>query len=312
MAPGGALKITRRRISTEPAPRTGALYKFLPASWSRQLSAKALGVTPGRAQAIQRMMAHLRRPTRQAADTLIVQTRSWRTRAGKPLKPTTRENMLSALCAGFRAITGRALETATVRAERRIIKKNLATHIRKQAVPATKREVERLLSDTAVPLRIRHAVRMMWCLGLRAGDLGHIRGKDVLNQARLRLQGAAVVRMRGVKGVGPGSRGYHRFLPLTGLAAPLARLLAETRPEQPVFTASTVEIVRALRLVNPKLSGHSPRRGSATHLANAGASMRQIRDHLGHQRLSSTRLYVAPAVGQRDALRRRAVATMLL
>lgn len=247
-----------------------------------------------------------------AADQLIIKTRSWKTRCGKPLAPTTRSNMLSALCSGFLALTGRKLDTATARAERKLIKKALAEHVRKQAVPATLREIRRVLLDAAVPIRVRSAIRFMWVLGLRAVDLTKILGKDVLNRSRLSLDGAAVVRMRGVKGVNPGSRGYYRFVPLCGLAAPLRKIFLDTPRSKLLFAASRAEIVRALRRVNPRLSAHSPRRGAATALANAGASTREVRDHLGHTKLASTRLYIAPSPVQRDARRRIKVATLLV
>lgn len=316
MAPVGAVKITRL---DPPLPKTApgrAQKKYFqdgwPPTWRKQLSAKALGVTKGRAEAIRRIMSQLSAPTRRAADRLILRTRGWRTKAGKPLAPTTRENMLSALCSGFFTITGRALNTPTVRAERRINKKALAEHVRRQAVPATKREIERLLRNPAVQPKVRNALRFMWGLALRAADLLHICGRDVLNKSRLMLDGAAVIRMRGVKGISPGSRGYHRYLPLSGLTAVLATVLAEARLDKPIFPTSRSQIVLALRKVNPKLSAHSVRRGSATHLANEGASMKQIRDHLGHQRLTSTRLYIQPTAFQRDACRRRKVAELLL
>lgn len=278
------------------------------------LSAKALSIGKARAKVVQRMLSYLPEISALEATKLALETSTWRTRRGTLLKPTARLNLLSALSSGFAAVTGRTLHTPGFKRAVRDAKAGLRTHIRKQAVPLQQNHLQTVLADTGVKKHIRDAIRFCWCLGLRAGDLEHIRRSDVLNQAGLAVgEKTAIIRMRGVKGMTPGARGYYRFLPLYGLALPLRKCLVNFRGVKGrLFKATRPQIVAALRRTDPRYTGHSLRRGVATLLAERGASTKQIRDHLGHQTSKSTRLYIQPSAAQRDAKRKAQVARLIL
>ena len=66
-------------------------------------------------------------------------------------------------------------------------------------------------------------------------------------------------------------------------------------PYRPLKTSAIYQVVsRRLKPLKLKIKHHGPhalRHGCATHLINEGVSLKEISDHLGHQRLDTTRIY---------------------
>jgi integrase len=113
------------------------------------------------------------------------------------------------------------------------------------------------------------------------------------------------LRFRGLKGSEIGSRLHFRFVKLQGLLTVLRPLLSTVHsrpPDEYVFdTVTRARFVYALKREDPDYTGHSLRRGCATHLANKGVSIKRISEHLGHKDINTTRLYIAPTAGQRES-----------
>lgn len=210
------------------------------------------------------------------------------------LAPTSMSNLLSCLHQGVKTITG--IDVDLTRAKR-IVQKRLNVHVRKQAIPITRRQVFQALELTP-KLETRCRIALCWTLGLRSGDPDHLRVRDI----RRLSQSAALLRMRGVKGAKPGAEGYYRVVPFSGIGMILRKFLviAREKAQGLIFQHSTKNhVIQALKRVDPKLSGHSIRRGAATMLASCGASLDEIRIFLGHQSLESTRLYIEPDLEQK-------------
>jgi len=71
--------------------------------------------------------------------------------------------------------------------------------------------------------------------------------------------------------------------------------ISRRSPYRPLKTSAIYQIVsRRLKPLQLKIKHHGPhalRHGCATHLINAGISLKEISDHLGHQNLETTRIY---------------------
>ena len=174
-------------------------------------------------------------------------------------------------------------------------------------MPLQKRVLEDIARDQSISFLVRMAIRFAWSLGLRCGDIRRFRRCDIMNASGL-LCGApaAILRLRG-------ARGYYKFLPLTGRNRQLRKILTQVDrpPSERIFPFSPRRLLAAIRRHGP-FSGHSLRRGAATELANSGASEKQIRDHLGHAHLETTRAYIVPNITQRNVLRQLKIAERLL
>lgn len=281
----------------------------------KQLSAANLAVEPARAATIRRMVGRLppaafrKDKVGKAAADLAKEIAGWKTRAGQPLKPTSRFNMTTALGAGVGFLFPDVLRATPLwKRQIRGLKKELGQHVRRQAPPISQEELRRTTRDTRFDPHVRLALRFAWSFALRLGSVRRVLCRDVLREEVSRDGGPPIflVRFRGLKGHGPGDIGYYRFLPCVGLAAPLARFLrrAKTRdPNEPLFQHfSPRRGVRAMRRATGRaeLQGHSVRRGVATHLADKGVPTVKIQTILAHKKIESTRLYVEPRAAQRD------------
>lgn len=293
-AKGGAIQIPR--VSADSFPD----HLFEPS---------ALGVSKRRAAEILKTARLLPTWSAEGAVEIVKQTAFWRTKAGKPLAPTSRMSIATAVSHALFVLTGLAPSTSPWKSEIRKLKAKISHHIPRQAVPATRTDIKRAIAREPVPL-IRLALAFVWGLGLRAGHACRFQGRDLVNKTTLDHDKVAILRARGLKGMRPGKRGYFKYLPLAGMCSPLLPHLAgEFRPKQRLLPVSRVQLVKALQRANPALTGHSPRVGSATRLANLGASHKVVRDFLGHESVQSTRMYVQPRAGQRDVMRKVAVAS---
>jgi hypothetical protein len=161
-----------------------------------------------------------------------------------------------------------------------------------------KKLIDSFSSNSASDLRARAIVLLLAVYGLRRGEVAGLRLEDldwageILHVTRQKQRctqqypldqtvGAAILRY--IKEARP--RGAHRQLFLT-LHAPI----------RPVLPYSISHIVRArlitLDIDTPKKGAHCLRHACARHLLDAGFSLKQIGDQLGHRCASATQVYV--------------------
>ena len=279
---------------------------------TEELTASLLAVGEARARVVRKMGALLKsleiaEVSRVARDVL-----TWRRKDNNELlKPTSQLSYFTALIVAATTMSGLPFgRDPILRRIEKAIKSAQLLHVRKQALPLAWADLLSILSNSDIKRDLRHTIRFLWLLGMRVGDLKHLRRADFSWQSG--PDGPILlVRCRGFKGQTPGSRSYWRFLPLQGQPASFVRFLMEASrglATERVSTASWDDVVRALRTTRPYYTAHSIRRGVATFLADRGFSVTAIRDHLGHASVRSTRQYVQPKVGQPDVRRRTRIA----
>lgn len=178
----------------------------------------------------------------------------------------------------------------------------------------TETEVEALLKapdlDTALGLRDKAMLELLYATGLRVSELVSLRGEQIsLAQGVLRVRGK-------------GSK--ERLVPLGDEAQHWiecylrdARPLLHPRPEPALFitqrgTAMTrqgfwllIKRYAALAGVRGTLSPHTLRHSFATHLLNHGADLRVVQLLLGHSDLSTTQIYTHVAREGLKAMHRK-------
>jgi integrase/recombinase XerD len=165
----------------------------------------------------------------------------------------------------------------------------------------TEAEVEALLAapdtDTALGLRDRAMLELLYACGFRVSELVQLRGEQINPR-----QGVVKVTGKG---------GKDRLIPLGEEAlAWLGRYLAASRPElvqgrpspylfpslrSPAMTRQTFwhlikKHARSAGITKP-ISPHTLRHAFATHLLNHGADLRAVQMLLGHSDLSTTQIY---------------------
>jgi len=166
-------------------------------------------------------------------------------------------------------------------------------------------EVENLLRappDTALGLRDRAMLELMYATGLRVSELVGLRADQVnLRQGVLRVTG---------KG------GKERLVPIGELATDwLQRYLGESRPvlvkgarvdalfvtarragmTRQMFWILVKKHAQAVGIASQRISPHVLRHSFATHLLNHGADLRALQMLLGHSSLSTTQIYTLVA-----------------
>lgn len=161
-------------------------------------------------------------------------------------------------------------------------------------------DVQRLLAmtegDRPVDIRDRAILMLLAIYGLRRGEVGRLRLSDFdwerelvsvvcSKTRRMRLYplshpvGNAVLRY--LKEVRP--RSPHREVFLT--------LLHPIRPLRTSLRNIVGGRLRRLGVVIPHYGPHALRHACATHLLNQGLTLKEIGDHLGHQKPDTTRIY---------------------
>lgn len=164
---------------------------------------------------------------------------------------------------------------------------------RKDRLPVvlTEAEVARLLA-APMSLKLRAVLMTLYSAALRLGEATHLRPGDVDSEAM-------VIRVRQGKGA------RDRTVMLSGkLLLVLREYWKRYRPgtwlfygkqkDRPIH-ARTVQkaIVRATKAVglHKRVTPHTLRHSSATHLMEQGASLRHIQELLGHKSLRTTQRY---------------------
>lgn len=162
-------------------------------------------------------------------------------------------------------------------------------------------EVRRLLAgtegDRSDDVRDRALLLLLAVYALRAGEVVRLRLDDFDWQGqRLTVARSKSGRPRTYPLVSPVSEAVFRYLKEVRPPSDLREVfLARTAPLRPLHRCSLYVIVaRRLRAVSPSLPRHGPhalRHACATHLLQQGLSLKEIGDHLGHQRPDTTRIY---------------------
>lgn len=154
------------------------------------------------------------------------------------------------------------------------------------------------LSEGAGSRRDRAFVALLALLGLRGGELRHLRLDDIDWK-------------EGVLHIRPGKCPRERILPLPAEAGDLLAdyirtdrpcnvyrevFLTEPAPRAPLTGAATTYIVRQflqrLGISGPRLGTHCFRRTAATLMVRNGATIKQVADVLGHESIATTQIYV--------------------
>lgn len=162
-------------------------------------------------------------------------------------------------------------------------------------------DVQRLVAsfsgDSATDLRNRAVILLLAVYGLRSGEVARLRLDDVDWAGEI----LHVTR--------PKQRCSQRYPLVATVGNAILRYLKEARPQtsyrelflaldSPVrpVTSSSVGAIVHLRLATlgvdvPRRGAHCLRHANARHLLDAGFSLKEIGDHLGHRSASTTRIY---------------------
>jgi integrase len=208
-----------------------------------------------------------------------------------PHGPRSKMTYLSALNTAQRLRGGEVKQSALIIALCKNTKKKAAETPMKQARPMAPKTLFRATEQEDIALRI--TLRSIFLGALRVADIFRVRSDDVEVK-----HGVVRLRIRGAKGMGPSSRSYWRFIPLHPLGLGAAEWWSN---HTPTTSLRPQEIQRWLQ--RRGYSKHSLRRGMAQAAMDNGASLRQIRDLLGHENMRSTRVYITPSTRMAEVQR---------
>lgn len=185
---------------------------------------------------------------------------------------------------------GRPLDSQLVRDFVRSLKRAGAMNPTRQAVPATKADVERAIGLEPDPI-VRAAVALAW--------YGAARISDVLSR-----EARHFTEMSGywsVDWVGSKSDPF-RLGQATGVALPMPQsetlrsLIRTTPAQQRVFSGLPFKrVVAALKRAGQSLTGHSLRRGALFHLLRSGVSLDVLRSVSRHSSQDALMRYLPGA-----------------
>lgn len=291
---------TRRRLRARalpPAPPTAVaqIEDFIDRLWAER------GIAAQTQAAYRRDLEGLARWLGESADLDRVDRAglfdylAWRSAAGYEPRSTAR--LMSSLRAYYaqRVRLGALREDPTAQVQRPKARRKLPRTLSESEVVALLHAPE---TDTALGLRDRAMLELMYGAGLRVSELTSLRLAEInLRQGALRVSG---------KG------GKDRVLPIGEEAAHwLERYLADARPAlaggrvcEPLFlsrrgAALSRQLfwhgIKRLALVagiDPgRVTPHGLRHAFATHLLNHGADLRVVQLLLGHADISTTQIY---------------------
>ncbi len=227
-----------------------------------------------------------------------------RSRRGEPLKPATVAHWLSAVRSFFawQHRRGRLPQDPAAYVEGPRLELRLPRVPGEEAVA---RLIEGVDTGTAVGVRDRALLEVLYATGIRRGEAHRLDLRDVDVRARRLL-------------VRRGKGRWDRVVPLTDVATEwLGMYVREARPELAREAAATGEktappesalwlartgrrlsyemVNRRVRLhasaAGVEASAHTLRHCCATHLLRGGASIRHVQQLLGHASLDTTALY---------------------
>jgi hypothetical protein len=259
-----------------------------------------------RAKLIHMIMGHL--ATRSIVE-MVTFMRTWKTKEGEPLAPTTQLTQFTALTVAA-ATLGRTLSAQDkfiLKREKRRIEKLLAVYTPSRAYPLKLSLLRRMMEDAYPALKVH--LHTAWTMGLRLGTLAkihHVRLHSTCWQTPI----------AGWKGRDTKLQNVWKFAPLPSLTRQFfltrAKQLLSSPSGTPIFNIAPATIIAFMKRYDRRLSGHSPRRGAAKHLSNHGTPIKEIRPFLTHQQETSTRLYVDPTPKQPEALEELRLSRLLM
>ena len=162
-------------------------------------------------------------------------------------------------------------------------------------------DVQRLLAttegDRASNIRNRAVMLLLSVYGLRAGEVVRLRLEDFDWQGeRLKIRRPKQRRAQEFPLVRVVGDAVLRYLQRARPAAKQREVFVTCRPPYRPLRSGTLwpVVARPLRALKIKLPHHGPhclRHACATHLLNAGLSLKEIGDQLGHTHPDTTRIY---------------------
>lgn len=181
----------------------------------------------------------------------------------------------------------------------------------------TVRQVGQLLAKpattTALGIRDRALIEVLYGSAIRVGELEHVHGSDVsLEHGTLHVRQGKGNRERVVPIGKEAIAWIGRYLsdarPVLSKARPFERALFLVRTGRPLRQTQIRAILRkyceACHLRKP-VTPHGLRHACATHLLQAGADIRGIQELLGHEKLETTAIYTRVAPTEVKAMHQR-------
>jgi hypothetical protein len=231
---------------------------------------------------------------------MIIFMATWvKKNTNEPLTPTTQLSHFTGLSIASMLLK-RDLSNEdrfALKREKRRIDKLLASYTPKRAHPLTLHRLKTMLPHASTAMRMH--LHVAWTMGLRLGTLSKI-SRVILHRNSFQIP------IAGWKGRDLSLQNQWKFAPLSSaLRDFFIRRRSQLESSQsgiPIFNIPPVSIIKFMRRFDKRLSGHSPRRGSARHLSNLGVTLDRIKTFLTHKSTNSTRLYVDPSPSQPEAM----------
>jgi integrase len=155
---------------------------------------------------------------------------------------------------------------------------------------------------------MRAHLSAVWLLGIRLGTLPKIR-HIILNRKSWQTP------IAGWKGRQSSLQNAWKFAPLTAAMKKFFMSRASRMtlvPDSNIFNIPPRKIISFMKRFDPRLTGHSPRRGAAKHLSEHGITIPQIKVFLTHKSEESTILYIDPTPEQPEAIQELHLTSLLM
>ncbi len=290
-----AMRAPTTRTTVTPPEAEAEIDRFLDRIWSEHgLSRNTLSAYRTDLLALARWLAAKGTGLRAAARDQLGAFLAWRMEQGA--RPRSAARVLSSMRRYYRFLVqdGVIEHDPTARIAMPKIGRPLPKSL-------TEAEVERLLDvpdvNTALGLRDRTMLELLYSTGLRVSELVHLRVDQVnLGQGVVRVVGKGD-RERLVP-IGEEARSwidrYVRSARHDILGGRLGEFMFPTRRSDCMTRQAFWHLIKryaALAGIDRTLSPHTLRHAFATHLLNHGADLRAVQMLLGHRDLSTTQIY---------------------
>ncbi len=169
----------------------------------------------------------------------------------------------------------------------------------KQATPLTLQQLQALLSDLlgAKELEVAAAIALAWLTAGRLGEVlkvprQHLRYHDSPMSLKLSISKGVFGSQEKTIPPGPLSDIVRHWA--VSSSSPTA-----SRYVSRLFNCTRVQVISALRRINPSLSGHSLRRGALTHADRIGVDSSDLQVMSGHRSTTMLQRYIGRACSSR-------------
>lgn len=292
-------------MSKIPHPHTPSRVPLRgPKTYSASQVAKRLSVGLSRSTQVVKMAEELRLDTEAASrgerrSGILDRLFTWRnTHTKKLLSPTYIFCLITAakVAAKLLELDFKMVmpdEFVWRRAKRRA-KKAMALYRPHRAYPLTLKSLKLILEKTTCG-QMRASLWTAWQMGLRIGSLKKITAHRIRVDEKRKAWSVRVV------GWKTGDLGLQNRVKVAALHRHnryYVEKAHQMNKHDRVFPTSAARIIAHLKRFNPRYSGHSVRRGAATHLASKGVSLRKISLFLLHKHVDVTRLYIKQSFAQ--------------